>query len=39
VLKVEPSLTISGLRARTMYTKEEIWAPLANDLRSAGMPE
>jgi TolB-like protein/DNA-binding SARP family transcriptional activator len=39
VLKVEPSLTISGLRARTMYTKEETWAPLANDLRSAGMPE
>jgi TolB-like protein/DNA-binding SARP family transcriptional activator len=39
VLKVEPSITISGLRARTMYTKEEIWLPLAADLRAAGMPD
>jgi adenylate cyclase len=39
VLKVEPSLTISGLRSRTLYTKEAIWRPLAEDLRAAGMPE
>jgi len=39
VLKVEPSITISGLRARTMYTREEIWLPLAADLRAAGMPD
>jgi tetratricopeptide (TPR) repeat protein len=39
VLTVEPSLTISGLRSRTMYTKEEIWRPIAEDLKAAGMPE
>jgi TolB-like protein/Tfp pilus assembly protein PilF len=39
VLKIEPTLTISGLRARTMFTREDIWLPLAQDLRLAGMPE
>ena len=39
VLKIEPTLTISGLRSRTMYTREDIWRPLAEDLRRAGMPE
>jgi tetratricopeptide (TPR) repeat protein len=39
VLTVEPSLTISSLRARTMFTKEEIWRPIAEDLKAAGMPE
>jgi tetratricopeptide (TPR) repeat protein len=39
VLKIEPTLTISGLRARTMFTREDIWLPLAQDLRVAGMPE
>jgi TolB-like protein/Tfp pilus assembly protein PilF len=39
VLKIEPTLTISGLRSRTLYTREDIWRPLAEDLRRAGMPE
>jgi tetratricopeptide (TPR) repeat protein len=39
VLKIEPTLTISGLRARTMFTREGIWKSLAEDLRRAGMPE
>jgi TolB-like protein/Flp pilus assembly protein TadD len=39
VLKIEPQLTLSRLRARTMYTSEDVWLKTAEGLRLAGMPE
>ena len=39
VLKIEPQLTLSGLRARSMYTREDVWLKTAEGLRLAGMPE
>ena len=39
VLKIEPQLTLSLLRARTMYTREDVWLKTAEGLRLAGMPE
>jgi len=39
VLKIEPGLTLSLLRARSMYTREDVWLKNAEGLRLAGMPE
>ena len=39
VLKIEPQLTLSALRARTMHTREDVWLKTAAGLRLAGMPE
>jgi adenylate cyclase len=38
VLKLEPTLTLSRLRARSMYTREDIWLHTCEGLRLAGMP-
>jgi TolB-like protein/class 3 adenylate cyclase len=39
LLKLEPQLTISKLRARTMYYEESVWNKYADGLRLAGLPE
>lgn len=39
ILKIEPQLTISGLRARTMYSREDVWQKVAEGLKLAGLPE
>ena len=39
VLKIEPQLTLSRLRARSMHTREDVWLKTAEGLRLAGMPE
>ncbi len=39
VLKIEPQLTLSALRARTLHTREDVWLKTAEGLRLAGMPE
>ncbi len=39
VLKIEPQLTLSVLRARSMNTREDVWLKTAEGLRLAGMPE
>ena len=39
VLRMEPQLTLSSLRARTMYAREDVWLKTADGLRLAGMPE
>jgi adenylate cyclase len=39
VLKIEPGLTLSRLRARTMYTRKDVWLKLGDGLRLAGMAE
>jgi len=39
VLKIEPQLTLSGLRARTMSAREDVWLKTAEGLRLAGMPD
>jgi TolB-like protein len=39
LLKLEPQLTLSKLRARTMYMDEGVWNKLADGLRLAGLPE
>ena len=38
-LKLEPQLTISKLRARSMYINESVWNKYADGLRLAGLPE
>ena len=38
-LQIEPKLTISALRTRSMFVKEEVWLDVAKGLRLAGMPE
>jgi TolB-like protein/Tfp pilus assembly protein PilF len=38
-VKLVPHLTISTLRARTMFSKEHVWQKIADGLRLAGMPE
>jgi hypothetical protein len=35
----EPQLTLSKLRARTMFFEESVWNKLADGLRLAGLPE
>ena len=39
VLKLEPQLTLSKLRARSMHYEESVWNKLADGLRLAGLPE
>ena len=39
LLKIEPQLTLSRLRARSMHTREDVWLKTAEGLRLAGMPE
>jgi len=39
MLKLEPQLTLSKLRARTMFFDESVWNKLADGLRLAGLPE
>jgi adenylate cyclase len=39
VLKTEPQLTISKLRARALFSREDVWQQTAEGLRLAGMPE
>jgi tetratricopeptide (TPR) repeat protein len=39
VLANEPQLTVSRLRARTMFMDEGAWLKYADGLRLAGMPE
>ncbi len=39
VLKLEPQLTLSRLRARSLYTREDVWLHTREGLRAAGMPE
>jgi TolB-like protein/Flp pilus assembly protein TadD len=38
-LKLDPSMTISRLRARSMFSKEHVWQKIAEGLRRAGIPE
>jgi TolB-like protein/predicted Zn-dependent protease len=39
MLKLEPQLTISKLRARSMFHEKSVWSELADGLRLAGLPE
>jgi tetratricopeptide (TPR) repeat protein len=39
VLDIEPALTLTKLRARTMFVSEWCWNRLSAGLRAAGMPE
>jgi hypothetical protein len=39
VLKIEPQLTLSKLRARLMHYDESVWNKFADGLRLAGLPE
>jgi tetratricopeptide (TPR) repeat protein len=39
VLKIEPQLTISRLRERTQFSREDVWLEIAEGLRLAGVPE
>jgi tetratricopeptide (TPR) repeat protein len=37
--KLDPDPTISKLRARAMFSQEQVWREIAEGLRRAGMPE
>jgi tetratricopeptide (TPR) repeat protein len=39
LLRIEPQLTLSSLRARVMFMDESVWDKLADGLRLAGLPE
>jgi len=39
LLKIEPQLTISGLRARVPFVVESMWKTYSDALRLAGLPE
>jgi hypothetical protein len=39
MLKLEPLLTISRIRARSMFIGENVWNKVADVLRLAGLPE
>lgn len=39
LLKIDPNLTISGLRARLMFMNQSVWQSYADGLRLAGLPE
>jgi TolB-like protein len=39
LLRIEPHLTLSSLRARIMFMDESVWDKLADGLRLAGLPE
>jgi adenylate cyclase len=39
MLKVKPRLTLSRIRARSMFYEESVWNKLAEGLRLAGLPE
>jgi TolB-like protein len=39
ILKIEPDLTISTLRARRSYRDERVWKTYSEALRRAGLPE
>jgi TolB-like protein/Tfp pilus assembly protein PilF len=39
ILTLEPQLTLSKFRARTMFYDESVWNKLADGLRLAGLPE
>jgi tetratricopeptide (TPR) repeat protein len=39
MLKLQPQLTLSRLRARSMFYEEGVWNNLADGLRRAGLPE
>jgi hypothetical protein len=39
VLKLEPQLTLSKLRARMGFMEESVWNKYADALRLAGLPE
>jgi TolB-like protein/class 3 adenylate cyclase len=39
LLKIEPQLTISSLRARTLAMEESVWIMFSEGLRLAGLPE
>ena len=39
VLNIEPQLTLTKLRARSMYMEENIWNDYSAALRLAGLPE
>jgi len=39
LLKLEPQLSLSALRARLMYMDERVWSRLSGGLRLAGLPE
>jgi TolB-like protein/class 3 adenylate cyclase len=39
LLKIEPQLTISSLRARTLAMEESVWIMFSDGLRLAGLPE
>jgi TolB-like protein len=39
VLKIEPGLTLTKLRARLMFIEDNIWRDYSAALRSAGLPE
>ena len=38
-LRIDPKLTISGLRERLMFMHQSIWEAYADGLRRAGLPE
>ena len=39
LLKIEPNLTISGLRSRLLMAHENFWTKFSEALRLAGLPE
>jgi hypothetical protein len=39
MLKLEPQLKLSNLRARSMYYGDSVWNKFADGLRLAGLPE
>jgi len=39
LLRIEPRLTLSNLRARMMFMDESVWKKFADGLQLAGLPE